>query len=210
MPVPVIAAVNGVAAGAGANFALGCDMVVAARGASFIQAFSKIGLIPDCGGTWLLPRLVGRARALGLAMTGDKLPAEEAAHGPDLAGASTTRADGQRAGAGHEAGGDAGQGAGRDAPRLDEALDLDYAAALAWRPACSALGRGHDFAEGVSAFFAKRPPSSPTAEHDRRRFPDRPAGGRSRPRRDVEGRPRLARRWAWTVLAIGPGTATLR
>ena len=74
MPVPVIAAVNGVAAGAGANFALGCDMAIAARSASFIQAFSKIGLVPDCGGTWVLPRLVGRARALGLALTGDKLP----------------------------------------------------------------------------------------------------------------------------------------
>jgi hypothetical protein len=79
MPVPVLAAVNGVAAGAGANLALCCDMVVATRSASFIQAFSKIGLIPDCAGTWLLPRLVGRAQALGLAMTGDKLPAEEAA-----------------------------------------------------------------------------------------------------------------------------------
>ncbi|MFP5399764.1 MAG: enoyl-CoA hydratase-related protein, partial [Gammaproteobacteria bacterium] len=78
MPVPVLAAVNGVAAGAGANFALGCDIVVAARSASFIQAFSKIALIPDCGGTWLLPHLVGRARALGLAMTGDKLGAEQA------------------------------------------------------------------------------------------------------------------------------------
>ena len=65
MPVPVVAAVNGVAAGAGANFALCCDIVVAARSASFIQAFAKIGLVPDCGGTWLLPRLVGRANALG-------------------------------------------------------------------------------------------------------------------------------------------------
>ncbi len=78
MPVPVIAAVNGVAAGAGANLALCCDIVIAARSASFIQAFSKIGLVPDCGGTWLLPRLVGRASALALAMLGDKLPAEEA------------------------------------------------------------------------------------------------------------------------------------
>ena len=78
MPIPVIAMVNGVAAGAGANFALGCDLVIAAKSASFIQAFSKIGLIPDCGGTWLLPRLVGRAKAIGLAMTGDKLSAEVA------------------------------------------------------------------------------------------------------------------------------------
>lgn len=77
-PVPVIAAVNGVAAGASANIALLCDLVVAARSASFLQAFSKIGLIPDGGGTWLLPRLVGRARALGLAMLAEKLPAEEA------------------------------------------------------------------------------------------------------------------------------------
>src|SRR5437660_9231970 len=76
--LPVLAAVNGVAAGAGANIALGCDLVVATRSASFIQAFSKIGLVPDAGGTWLLPRLVGRARAIGLAMLGDKLPAEEA------------------------------------------------------------------------------------------------------------------------------------
>ena len=76
---PVIARVNGVAAGAGANIALACDIVVAAKSAKFIQSFSAIGLIPDSGGTWVLPRLVGQARALGLALTGEPLPAEKAA-----------------------------------------------------------------------------------------------------------------------------------
>ena len=75
---PVIAAVNGVAAGAGANIALCCDIVVAAAGASFIQAFSKIGLIPDSGGTYFLPRLIGWQKASALAMLGDKVPASEA------------------------------------------------------------------------------------------------------------------------------------
>jgi len=78
LPMPVIAAVNGVAAGAGANIALSCDLVIAARSASFIQAFAKIGLVPDSGGTWLLPKLVGNARALGLALLGEKLSAEQA------------------------------------------------------------------------------------------------------------------------------------
>ncbi len=79
LPQPVIARVNGVAAGAGANIALACDLVVAARSAKFIQSFSGIGLIPDSGGSWALPRLVGQARALGLALTGEPLPAEQAA-----------------------------------------------------------------------------------------------------------------------------------
>ena len=79
LPQPVIARVNGVAAGAGANVALACDIVVAAKSAKFIQSFSAIGLIPDSGGTWTLPRLAGQARALGLALTGDPLPAETAA-----------------------------------------------------------------------------------------------------------------------------------
>jgi 2-(1,2-epoxy-1,2-dihydrophenyl)acetyl-CoA isomerase len=79
LPMPVIAAVNGVAAGAGANIALACDLVVAAKSASFVQAFCRLGLVPDSGGTWFLPRLVGTARALGLALLGDKLTAEQAA-----------------------------------------------------------------------------------------------------------------------------------
>jgi 2-(1,2-epoxy-1,2-dihydrophenyl)acetyl-CoA isomerase len=79
LPQPVIARVNGVAAGAGANIALACDIVVATRSAKFIQSFSAIGLIPDSGGTWHLPRLVGQARALGLALTGEPLSAEKAA-----------------------------------------------------------------------------------------------------------------------------------
>ncbi len=77
--VPTVAAVNGIAAGAGASVALACDLVIAAKSASFLQAFSKIGLIPDTGGTWFLPQRVGMARAMGLALLADKLPAEKAA-----------------------------------------------------------------------------------------------------------------------------------
>jgi 2-(1,2-epoxy-1,2-dihydrophenyl)acetyl-CoA isomerase len=79
MPQPIIARVNGVAAGAGANVALAADIVVAARSAKFIQSFSAIGLVPDSGGSWVLPRLVGQARALGMTLTGEPLPAETAA-----------------------------------------------------------------------------------------------------------------------------------
>ena len=79
MPQPVIARVNGVAAGAGANIAFACDIVVAAKSAKFIESFSAIGLIPDSGGTWHLPRLAGQARALALALTGEPLPADKAA-----------------------------------------------------------------------------------------------------------------------------------
>lgn len=78
MPKPVICAVNGVAAGAGANIALACDLVIAAKSANFVQAFCRLGLVPDSGGTWFLPRAVGHARAMGLALLGDKLPAETA------------------------------------------------------------------------------------------------------------------------------------
>ncbi len=79
LPLPVVCAVNGVAAGAGVSLALACDLVVAKRSASFIQSFAKLGLLPDTGGTYFLPRLLGPARALGLALLGDKLPAQQAA-----------------------------------------------------------------------------------------------------------------------------------
>lgn len=78
LPMPIVAAVNGAAAGAGMSIALMADLIVAARSAYFLQAFRRIGLVPDCGSTWLLPRLIGRARALELSLLGDKLPAEKA------------------------------------------------------------------------------------------------------------------------------------
>lgn len=159
MPVPVIAAVNGVAAGAGANLALCCDFVVAARSASFIQAFSKIGLIPDCGGTWLLPRLVGRARAIGLAMTGDKLPAEEAQRigliwqcVDDAALMTSAMALARRLAQ------MSSKALAETRLAIDAALPLDFAGALAREAEVQGrMGRGGDFTEGVAAFLAKRP-----------------------------------------------------
>jgi 2-(1,2-epoxy-1,2-dihydrophenyl)acetyl-CoA isomerase len=149
-----------VAAGAGANIALGCDLVIAARSASFIQAFSKIGLVPDGGGTWLLPRLVGRARAIGLAMTGDKLPAEEAAAMgliwrcvDDAALAETTMALAQKLAT--------LPSAALAATRrvIDDAIGMDYAAALGNEAKVQGeMSRAHDFAEGVAAFLQKRAP----------------------------------------------------
>ena len=161
MPVPVIAAVNGVAAGAGANLALCCDFVLAARGASFIQAFSKIGLVPDCGGTWLLPRLVGRARALGLAMTGDKLPAEEAERMgliwkcvEDAALMDSAAALAQRLAAMPV------RALAETRRLIDAAAPMDLADALGHEAGTQReLGRAADFAEGVAAFFAKRAPA---------------------------------------------------
>ncbi|MGZ5133072.1 MAG: enoyl-CoA hydratase-related protein [Caldimonas sp.] len=160
MPVPVIAAVNGVAAGAGANLALCCDLVIARRSASFIQAFAKIGLVPDCGGTWILPRLVGRARALGLAMLGDKLPAEDAERigliwkcVDDAAFDAEVRAVAKRIVAMPTRALVATRAA------IDAAQQLDFAAALSHEAGLqSGLGAARDYLEGVAAFMAKRPP----------------------------------------------------
>ncbi|HEX6018013.1 MAG TPA: enoyl-CoA hydratase-related protein [Burkholderiaceae bacterium] len=160
MPVPVIAMVNGVAAGAGANFALGCDLVVAAKSAVFIQAFSKIGLVPDCGGTWLLPRLVGRAKAIGLAMTGDKLGAEDAERMgliwrciDDAALAEQTMALASKLAAMPV------KALAATRRTIDQSMMIDYAAALSLEArAQSELSAQADFREGVAAFLEKRAP----------------------------------------------------
>ena len=158
-PVPVVAAVNGVAAGAGANFALCCDVVIAARSASFIQAFSKIGLVPDCGGTWLLPRLVGRAQAMALAMSGDKLSADDAARigliwqcVDDAVLLATSMALAQRLAALPS------KALVEIRRTLDAATTMTFSEAITQEAAAqSALGAAADFAEGVAAFKTKRP-----------------------------------------------------
>jgi len=158
--MPTVAAVNGVAAGAGASLAMTCDIAIAAPSASFIQAFSKIGLVPDAGGTWFLVKRLGLARALGAAMLGDKLSAKDAKEWGmiwDVAGEGEdcvdkalqlaqrlavmpTRALVETRRLLHE-------GA---ANGLDQQLDLE-------RDTQSALGRTHDYIEGVTAFLEKRP-----------------------------------------------------
>jgi len=161
LPKPIVCAVNGVAAGAGANIALACDIVMAARSASFVQAFSKIGLIPDSGGTYVLPRLVGTARAMGLALLAEKLPAEEAerwglvwkcvddaslmAEASGLArrlAAGPTKSYGLIKRAIYESAGNS----------LESQLDLE-------RDLQREAGFSEDYREGVSAFLQKREPT---------------------------------------------------
>jgi 2-(1,2-epoxy-1,2-dihydrophenyl)acetyl-CoA isomerase len=160
LPMPVVAAVNGVAAGAGANIALACDLVIAARSASFVQAFSRLGLVPDSGGTWFLPRLVGTARALGLALLGEKLPAEQAAEWgliwkcvEDTELPPTTEALARQLAAAPTL----GMARTRQAiyaswgSTLEQQLDME-------RDFQRELGRTADYAEGVAAFIEKRTP----------------------------------------------------
>ena len=160
LKLPVIAAVNGVAAGAGANIALACDIVLAARSAKFIQSFANIGLIPDSGGTWFLPKLAGQARALGLALTGQPLTAEQA----EAWGLIWRCVDDDKLGEESEAlatkfaaAPTAGLAETKRLIRANWAAALD-AALDAERDAQRLLGRTADYAEGVEAFTAKRPP----------------------------------------------------
>lgn len=160
LPMPVIAAVNGVAAGAGANIALACDIVIAARSASFVQAFAKLGLVPDSGGTWTLPRHIGSARAIGLALLGDKLPAEQAAQWgliwrcvEDMELAPAVDALAQQLAIAPTRGlarirQAIYEGWGRT---LEAQLDIE-------RDYQRELGYSADYAEGVAAFTQKRPP----------------------------------------------------
>ena len=158
--VPTVAAVNGVAAGAGASLAMTCDLAVAASGASFVQAFSKIGLIPDAGGSWFLVKRLGLARALGCAMLGDKLSARDAKEqgmiwdvvpeGEDCVEAAMQLA--QRLAAMPTK----ALVATRQLLRAAASRDLD-AQLDAERDMQTALGRTHDYIEGVTAFLEKRP-----------------------------------------------------
>jgi 2-(1,2-epoxy-1,2-dihydrophenyl)acetyl-CoA isomerase len=161
LPQPVIARVNGVAAGAGANIALACDIVVAAKSAKFIQSFSAIGLIPDSGGTWALPRLVGQARALGLALTGEPLPAEKAAEwGLIWKAVDDDALDTQVEAIANQLASlpPLGLAAIKDMIRsswqygLDEELERQAAA-------MQRLGFTEDYREGVAAFLEKRQPT---------------------------------------------------
>ena len=161
MPLPVVCAVNGVAAGAGANIAFACDIVLAARSAKFIQSFANIGLVPDSGGTWILPRIAGQARALGMALTGEPIPAEKAESWgliwkcvDDEALAGDAWALTQKLAAGPTRGLAATKKAIRGAwfNTLDEELDNE-------RDLMRELGRSADYQEGVAAFMEKRKPS---------------------------------------------------
>lgn len=161
LPKPIVCAVNGPAAGAGANVALACDVVLAARSASFLQAFSRIGLLPDAGGTYFLPRLVGTARAMGLALLADKLSAEDAERWgliwkvlDDAVLMDEASALARRLAAGPTKGYALLKRAmyASAANSLDAQLDLE-------RDLQREAGFSEDYREGVAAFLSKRAPA---------------------------------------------------
>lgn len=161
MEKPVICAVNGVAAGAGANIALACDIVIAGRSASFIESFAKLGLIPDSGGTWILPRLVGMARAKGLAMLGPKVSAEQAeawgmiwqlVEDEDLMSTALGLAQQMATQPTRGFAFTKQAFAASAANTLETQLELE-------RDLMRAAGRTHDYQEGVKAFLEKRTPT---------------------------------------------------
>jgi len=160
LPKPVIAAVNGVAAGAGANIALACDIVVAHEKASFIQAFSKIGLIPDSGGTFTLPRLVGFQRASALMMTGDKVPANQALHmGMIYQVFAEEEYEGQVHSLALKMAQMPTKGLALTKAALNKAYGNDLQQQLDLEEALQVrASKTHDFNEGVQAFLEKRAP----------------------------------------------------
>jgi len=160
LPMPVICAVNGVAAGAGANLALACDIVIAGKSASFVEVFCKLGLIPDTGGTWILPRLIGHARATGLAMLGEKLTAERAEQWGLIwkCVADEVLMAEAMAMAEHFAAAPT-----KGLAFTKRAFQASYANTLPEQLKLEGdmmreLGQSHDYREGVAAFIAKRVP----------------------------------------------------
>ena len=161
LPKPVICAVNGVAAGAGANIAFAADIVFAAKSAKFIQSFANIGLVPDSGGTWILPRLVGQARAMGLALTGQPITAEQAEHWGLIWRAVDDAKLMEEATALAE---QFARGPTKGYAGIKRAIRASWSASLDQqldheRDNQRALGRSADYREGVAAFSEKRKPN---------------------------------------------------
>jgi 2-(1,2-epoxy-1,2-dihydrophenyl)acetyl-CoA isomerase len=160
LPKPIVCAVNGVAAGAGANFALACDIVLAARSASFIQAFVKIGLVPDCGGSYFLPRLAGMQRAMALAMTGERLSAEDAERWGLIwkcVDDANLKQESEKLSQALAKGPTKSLGLIKHAMYSSANNDLSAQLDLE-RDLQREIGKGEDYREGVAAFLEKRAP----------------------------------------------------